>query len=442
MKKTVAILICFAIIFALCSCECEISDFWELFEIQNTHRTESTPVNYDQMISVYRDIIRVCQQYTDGKGDDYDYADELGIYDRCDKALYEKLFISAYLLYAGRGQNDWFSPHYKLSCGYAIKDINRDGIDELVLLNEDYTVVAVLSTANGSPILLRSYKPRNTCYIDAQGLLHELGSNSSDSHSHAVYRIVPGGAQVELVIKFGTSGHVWVDDVAVQQYYKLEGDLATDITEQEYRELSQAWDCCDGLTSAEENQYCAGLVFTPLFTENEIASEMYQAAFAGKCTVYATDSEQSTYLWDCRTPYEGIPQHQIHNGQYAYADMDADGTDEMVLEYSGDILILRYYQGTVYLYSFTFRNMYDLNTDGSYAWNYTSDDFTYGQSRLHFDGAQITHEPLWKIVNDGEPNATYYIGDQKVTQEMLEQYIADHPKTPIEFSVLKESIGK
>ena len=135
MKKIIAFLLCLIMLFALCSCECEISDFLELFEIQQTHQTESIPVNYDEMIGVYRDIIRVCQQYTDGKGDDYDYADELGIYDRCDKALYEKLFISAYLLYAGRGQNDWFSPHYKLSCGYAIKDINLDGIDELILLN-------------------------------------------------------------------------------------------------------------------------------------------------------------------------------------------------------------------------------------------------------------------------------------------------------------------
>ena len=442
MKKIIAFLLCLIMLFALCSCECEFSDFLELFEIQQTHQTQSAHVNYDEMIGVYRDIIRVCQRYDGGKGEEYDYAAEFGIYERCDKELYEKLFVSAYMLYGGRGQNDCFSPHYKLSCGYAIKDINRDGIDELVLLNEDYTVVAVLSTANGSPILLRSYKPRNTCYIDAQGLLHELGSNSSDSHSHAVYRIVPGGAQVELVIKFGTSGHVWVDDVAVQQYYKLEGDLATDITEQEYRELSQSWNCCDGLTSAQENQCCAGLVFTPLFTEEEIAAEMYQAAFVGECAVYNTDSEQFALLGHYKTPYNGIPLYQVYDVRYAYEDLDVDGISELVLEYNEGILILRYYQGAVYLYPFTFRNMYDLNTDGSYAWNHTGERLTYGQSRLHFDGAQITHESLWKVVNDGEPHATYYIGEQEVTQVELAQYVASHPNTPIELSPSLDSIGK
>lgn len=442
MKKLVAFLLCFSMLFAFCSCECEISDFLELFEIQQTHQTESIPVNYDEMISVYRDIIRVCQRYEGGKDTEYDYAREFGILDRCGKELYDKLFISAYLLYAGRGQKDWSSPHYKRSCGYAIKDLNRDGTDELIFLNEDYTIVAIVSMANGTPTLLGSYQPRATCYIDAQGYLHELGSNSSDSHSNAVYRIVPGGAETELVVEFGTNGHIWVEDVAVQQYYKLEGELATEITKQEYAELMQTWSCCDGLTSAEENRYCAGLVFTPLFTEQEIASEMYQAAFVGECAVYNTYSEQFSTLGHCGTPYNGIPLYELHNPQYAYEDLDADGIRELVLAYSEATLILRYYQGTVYLYSFTFRNMYDLNADGTYAWNHTGDGLTYGQNRLHFDGAQITHEPLWKIVNDGEPHATYYIGEQEVSQAELERYVASHPNTPIVFSPSPDSLGK
>ena len=442
MKKLVAFLLCFSMLFAFCSCECEISDFWELFEIQQTHQTESIPVHYDEMIGVYRDIIRVCQRYDGGKGEEHDYAAEFGIDERCDKELYEKLFVSAYMLYGGRGQNDCFSPHYKLSCGYAIKDINLDGMDELILLNADYTIVAILSIANGTPILLGNYQPRTTCYIDAQGLLHELGSNASDSHSHAVYRIAPGGAETELVVEFGTRGHIWVDDIAVQQYYKLEGELATEITEQEYRELSQCWNCCDGLTSAQENQCCAGLVFTPLFTEQEIAAEMYQAAFVGECAVYNTDSEQFALLGHYKTPYNGIPLYELHNPQYAYEDLDVDGICELVLAYTDITLILRYYQGTVYLYSFTFRNMYDLNADGTYAWNHTGEGLTYGQSRLHFDGTQLTHELLWKVVDDGEPHAAYYIGEREVTQAELEQYVANHPNTPIKFSPSPDSIGK
>ncbi len=442
MKKIIAFLLCLAMLFALCSCECEFSDFLELFEIQQTHQTPSAHVNYDEMIDVYRDIIRICQRYDNGKDEDHDYAAELGIYDRFDKELYEKLFASAYLLYAGRGQDDWLSPRYKQTCGYAIKDINRDGLDELIFLNEDYTIVAILSMANDTPTLLGSYKPRKTCRIDAQGCLHELGSNGADSHSHAVYRIVPGSTETELVVEFGTLGHVWVDDVAVQQYYKLEGELATEITEQEYKELNQAWKCCDAYTDAEENEKCAGLVFTPLFTEEEIAAEMYQAAFEGSCVIYNTDLEQFALLGHCKTPYAGIPLYQVNNGQYAYEDLDADGISELMLEYGDGILILRYYQKTVYLYSYTFHSMYDLNADGTYAWNHTGDDFTYGQNRLHFDGAQIIHEPLWKIVNDGEPHAAYYIGDQQVTQKELAQYVANHPNTPIEFSPINYLIGK
>ncbi len=436
MRKITASLLCLVMLFAFCSCECEFSDFLELFEILETNESQPVPVNYDEMIGVYRDIIRVCQRYDGGKGTDYDYACELGIYSRCDEELYNDLFVSAYLFYAGRGQEDWTSPHYKLSCGYAIRDINRDGIDELVLLNEDYTIVAIFSMVNGTPTLLRNYKPRTICWIDAQGLLHESGSNGADSHSHAVYRIAQGGAKAEPVVEFGTSGHVWVDDVAVQQYYKLQGDLATEITEQEYKELNQAWKCCDAYTGAQENEKCAGLVFIPLFTESEIANETYQEALEGNIKIYDTASEKLVYLENCKTPYAQIPLCEVDDLQYAYADMDTNGISELVLECSGDILILRYYRSTVYLYSFPFRNMYALNLDGSYAWNHTGSDFEYGQNKLIFDGAKIIHMQLWKIVNDGEPNAAYYVGDQKVTQAELNKYIADHPTTPIAFSPL------
>lgn len=66
-------------------------------------------------------------------------------------------------------------------------------------------------------------------------------------------------------------------------------------------------------------------------------------------------------------------------------------------------------------------------------------DFEYGEDKLIFDGAELKTVTIWRIVNDGEPNAEYYIGDKKVTQEEILKYFEENPKTRIEFSPLEVS---
>lgn len=177
---------------------------------------------------------------------------------------------------------------------------------------------------------------------------------------------------------------------------------------------------------------------TSHFSENDIAMQMYEAALNCDIKVYDTDWEQFVYLKDCKTPYDQHSLDEIEFLGYAYTDMDSDSINELVID-CGDTLILRYYEGTVYLYSFTFRNSYYLNTDGSHAWNHTGSDFEYGEKKFFFEGAKLKTKELYRIVNDGYPNAEYYIGDKQVTQEEILKYIEDNPKTRIEFSPFEVS---
>jgi len=119
-------------------------------------------------------------------------------------------------------------------------------------------------------------------------------------------------------------------------------------------------------------------------------------------------------------------------------DLDGDSINELIID-CGDTLILRYYDGIVYVYPFTFRNLYYLQTDGSFSWGHTGSDFEYGENKLYFDGAKLNTTQLWRIVNDGEPNAEYYIDGKQVTQEEILKYFEDNPKTEVEFSPLKVS---
>ena len=175
-----------------------------------------------------------------------------------------------------------------------------------------------------------------------------------------------------------------------------------------------------------------------ILSHAERAMQAYEAALKNKIRVCETDIEEWNYLKDCKTPYNRISLCELESMGYVYMDVDGDSINELVVD-CGDTLILRYYEGTVYVYPFTFRNMYQLNTDGSYNWNNTGQNFEYGENQLAFDGAELKPKEIWRIVNDGEPNAEYYIGDKQVTQEEILKYIEDNPKTKVEFLPLEVS---
>jgi len=171
-------------------------------------------------------------------------------------------------------------------------------------------------------------------------------------------------------------------------------------------------------------------------TANSVAMEAYRAVLENDLAVYVTNTKETSLLSNCTTPYEGIYLYECEKLQYAYIDFDRDAVNELVID-CGDTLILRYYKGTVYLYSFIFRHFYHLQTDGTYAWNDTNKNMEYGESRLCFDGTVLHSIELWRIVNDGEPNADYFIGGKKATKEEINGYFEKHPKTYVTFTPLE-----
>lgn len=170
----------------------------------------------------------------------------------------------------------------------------------------------------------------------------------------------------------------------------------------------------------------------------EIARGIYASVLKNEIKVYETDIQEYNYLGDCKTPYDRISLSDCEQLSYAYTDMDSDGVSELVID-CGDTLILRWYDGTVYLYPFTFRQLYNLKIDGTYAWNHTGQAFAYGENQIYFEGAELKTRELYRIVNDGESNAEYYLGGKSATKEEISRYTEENPKINIEFSPLELS---
>lgn len=249
MRKIVAVLLCIMMFTMLAACR---------------DKQEDSPDDYSDVIELYQKVIGMCAWYEDSKAETY--AEELGITDPAQKELFDELLYAAYLNYPGRGREDHAALAHKLSCGYAIKDLNGDEIQELVLLQEDYTVVAVLTMSNGTVVLLDTYQPRRRAWIDGDGLIHLCGSNGADKHVDAVYKIAKGGQDLELLIEYGTLGYEVVDGIDMQRYYKLQGELTTHIAKEEYDALETQWEYLEE-SGANVTKNHSGLTFTPLFEQ-------------------------------------------------------------------------------------------------------------------------------------------------------------------------------
>ena len=439
MKKYIAFLLCLIMIILLFSCNNNNTNEKEnnhtnsnaTNKIPSDNAEEENVSDYSKILNMYRGIIEILPNYVDSKEAMDNYCSEMGIVDEEEKELFKEIFGSTFDFKK--------SLPYKFSCGYAIKDLNGDGVDELVLLNNEYYIIAVFSYADAKPVLLGNYRTRHSAWIDEKGWIHENGSGGADNSMNAVYKIADGGASIELIAEFGTNGHEWIGDTAYTKYYKLVNGEKAEITESEYNNLSEQY--CNYLGSvkgAAATKAYSGLEFISMFTESEIAMEMYEAALKNEIKVYETDIEEYSYLKDCKTPYNRIPLCELERMGYVYMDVDGDTINELVID-CGDTLILRYYEGCVYVYPFTFRGINSLHTDGSYSWNDTGVNFEYGENKLAFEGAKLKTKELWRIVNDGEPNAEYYIDGKQVSDEEILKYFEDNPKSKVEFLPLEVS---
>ena len=128
-----------------------------------------------------------------------------------DFVLYNKLLAAYFLM----------SEDPSATVGYAKKDLNGDGTEELVLLDGSFNVFAIFTEVDGAAVLLDSYNDLKKAFIDADGLIHVSkriipgykNNEKKDGYSKYDYEAfvyeVGVGALVEKVaigIKYDTDG--------------------------------------------------------------------------------------------------------------------------------------------------------------------------------------------------------------------------------------------
>ena len=207
--------------------------------------------SYESIIDLYKMMVELTEYYTnEGKLN--------GVYHRAfyfpsekENEWFDRIFDSVYQFCPK------MTPDYANAFGYAIKDINGDGTDELILMLDEYYIIAIFTMKDGKPVLLDTYIPRGQAQIRENGDIYVHANGGADVLVVMICRIGADG-ELELV---NAAGYM-PDEEGKLVFYKMDPvDLSvTYITEGEFIEITDP--------KSNYRQYMksvVGIKFVPLF---------------------------------------------------------------------------------------------------------------------------------------------------------------------------------
>ena len=403
MKKAIVCLLLFVFILSSLTA-CKTTPPKESETIKQTQNIPSSNIEneekYKPVLDIYKDVIINLDEQMNSKGSPYS---------------------------VGTQEYEWWSAiieavtSYHISTnvpGYAFCDLNNNGNDELLLLLDDYTTLAIFSFADNKPVLLDNYWNRKKCTIDGDGTIQVYGSSGADTSSFSIYEIANDDKELVLLEEYGTDGYN--PDTEKSYYYKILNGTKTPITVLEYAAaLSQGvYSSVEEL--AKHTKQNAKFEFIPLGLEIS-----YKRIFEEILNYGNKITSENKYLWELHFPFEINSIANLDSIDICYLDMDGDGIKELLLKRSG-YLILRYQEGAVSLYEFSYKAMDRVYEDGSFSRHsntYLEDNSVcYGISRITFDESSTKTQSLYTIY-DGDNESYFTINGKLTTKSEIDALI-------------------
>lgn len=329
----------------------------------------------------------------------------------------------------GTREYDWWSAilgaaaSYHLSTnvpGYAFCDLNENGNDEMLLLLDDYTTLAIFSFVDDQPILLDNYWNRKKCMIDQDGSIQVYGSGGAEVSSFSIFEISGDDRELVLLSEYGTDGYD--PDTLTPYYYKISNGSRTPITVLEYAAALSQGVYPSVEETAKHTKRNAKFEFIPLGLENS-----YKRIFERILNYDAKITSENKYLWQLYFSFGVNSIASLDSIEMCYLDMDGDGVVELLLRSGmGDHLVLRYHEGEIYLFEFSYKEMDRVYEDGSYNWHsptYLEDDsVSYGVSKVCFNGSEQKFKSIYTIY-DGENESYFTINGKLASKNELDTLI-------------------
>ena len=259
----------------------EVDPIWiNSVAITNAHALRFVPAlpgsriadfsTYDNILKLYKRIVEEAPDYTKDKWLQGKYD---SMYEFPDNESYELFFhlFQATVPHCPKTEsyNYYMQKEQKNAFGYAKKDLNGDGTEELILMTDSWDVLAVFTEKDGKAVFLES-----EVWIDAEGLLHASvwtrGMTDRDMEYY-LYEITDGALQAKAAI--GVEYNFYLQP---EKNYRIENGKQIEISQEEWDALYAQCDIIpNGCSEAEYMRTNANLTFQPLFDRSDPFEYMY-----------------------------------------------------------------------------------------------------------------------------------------------------------------------
>lgn len=141
--------------------------------------------------------------------------------------------------------------------GFALTDLNHDGVDELILLLKDYTTLAIFTIVNNEIKLIDAYWSKHRCAIYDTGILYTLTSSGASQWYYRTQYISPENGELQLLQEYGNSN---------DKYYKINDGEKCVISENEFMEFQKVYPVLSYATANNITEK-SGIEFRLLFAD-------------------------------------------------------------------------------------------------------------------------------------------------------------------------------
>ena len=181
MKRLTAIILSVLILFSFAACDLSSDKEIDTDISSNVVSNEIDPPahanpnhyanfsSYDEIIRTYKAIVKCFNNYTVEEYRNNEYTSAVDFPSEEIEETYKKIFFSAFYHY----KDDYATAYLddgRNYFGYALYDINKNGSDELILLNDHYDIIAIFSNHGEKTQLIICNEPH--CRIDINGRIY------------------------------------------------------------------------------------------------------------------------------------------------------------------------------------------------------------------------------------------------------------------------------
>ena len=229
--------------------------------------------SYDAILSAYRAIVDLLPEYKDGKWVNNEYDNLYAFSDNQSYAVFHTIFDGVRSVIPRKtyfGLETAENPQN--AYGYSIKDMNGDGVEELILLNDRFTIIAMFTVKDGKAVLLED---AYGAWLDENGYIHKEIETYYSGKDLFLYEIKDGA--LSCLFSVGYSRNSYLEKV---DWHKIENGTNVPISEELGEELyDRFYSYPNGWLGAEYTKSAAALRYIPLFekaTADQVLVSTYE----------------------------------------------------------------------------------------------------------------------------------------------------------------------